>query len=188
MAYVGQTRSAALVRQLWELGIGECTVRGELPPRRHPWFFDNGAFGDWQAGKPFDEAQYRADVGAIRGSADRPRFLVLPDRVAGGLESLEESRRWLPELADVAPLAPSLAGLFVGGTLPWKIATGEAWVRAAHDLGLACHIGRCGNANRVRWARRIGADSIDSALPLWSEDNLGRFLRALNPKQMELLG
>jgi hypothetical protein len=40
---------------------------------------------------------------------------------------------------------------------------------------------------RVRWAQRIGADSIDSALPLWSDANLDRFLGALEPtKQHEL--
>jgi hypothetical protein len=44
-----------------------------------------------------------------------------------------------------------------------------------------------GTPDRVRWARRIGADSIDSALPLWSSDNLARFLRALEPEpQREL--
>lgn len=32
IAYVGQTRSRALVARLDQLGIGECVVRGELPP------------------------------------------------------------------------------------------------------------------------------------------------------------
>lgn len=36
MVYVGQTRSAKLVRRLWELGIGECTARGELPHSSSP--------------------------------------------------------------------------------------------------------------------------------------------------------
>lgn len=197
MIYVGQTRSAKLVRRLWSLGIGECTARGELPPRRHPWFYDNGAFGDWRAHKPFDATQFILDVDAIAGSADQPRWIVLPDLVAQGHESLAESARWIPQLApvaplylavqdgmaaaDVEPLAPQLKGLFVGGTLEWKIATGAAWVRAAHEFGLACHIGRVGTPDRIGWARRIGADSIDSSLPLWSEENLDRFLRALEP-------
>ncbi len=204
MVYVGQTRAAKLVRRLWELGIGECTARGELPPRRHPWFYDNGAFGDWKAGRDFDEAQFVADIEAIARSGDRPRFLVLPDLVARGQESLAVSARWAPRLSataplylavqdgmstsDVAPLAPQLAGLFVGGTLEWKIATGGTWVRAAHRLGLACHIGRVGTEDRIAWARRIGADSIDSSLPLWSEDNLRRFLRALEARQAEFAG
>lgn len=202
MVYVGQTRAAKLVRRLWELGIGECTQRGELPPRRHPWFYDNGAFGDWKAGRPFDVEQFNADVEAIKRSGDRPRFVVLPDLVAQGAASLAESARWIPRLApvaplylvaqdgmtpaDIAPLAAHLRGVFVGGTLGWKIRTGAEWVRGAHALGLACHIGRVGTAKRIRWAFRIGADSIDSSLPLWSEGNLDVFLRALERRQGEL--
>jgi hypothetical protein len=122
--------------------------------------------------------------------------------VAGGRESVSESARWVPELAGVAPLylavqdgmsaddvrelAPSCAGLFVGGTLEWKLATGARWVRAAHALGLACHVGRVGTMGRIAWARRIGADSIDSCLPLWSAAKLDRFLRALHSTQTEL--
>jgi len=49
------------------------------------------------------------------------------------------------------------------------------------------HIGRVGTAKRVRWARRIGASSIDSALPLWSADKLRTFVAALECRQMELL-
>jgi hypothetical protein len=201
MVFVGQTRSAKLVRRLWERGIGECTVRGELPPRRHPWFYDNGAFSDWRAGRPFDEAQFSADIEAVRRSGDTPRWIVLPDIVAGGRDSLIESARWIPSLnglaplylavqdgmsaEDVRPFAGRVAGLFVGGTLEWKVRTGAEWVCLAHSLGLRCHIGRCGSENRIAWARRIGADSIDSSLPLWSEENLDRFLRALEPAQTE---
>jgi hypothetical protein len=93
------------------------------------------------------------------------------------------------EPEDVAPVAHHFAGLFVGGTLAWKIKTAARWIRWAHAQArpLRCHIGRVGTPDRVRWARRIGADSIDSALPLWSSENLSRFLRALEPEpQREL--
>ena len=60
------------------------------------------------------------------------------------------------------------------------------WVKVAHELGVKCHIGRVGTARRVRWAARIGADSIDSALPLWSKENLAVFIDALGNKQTEL--
>lgn len=201
--YVGQTRSAKLVRRLWELGIGECTVRGELPPRRRPWFFDNGAFGDWRAERPFDEAQFVADIEAMRLAVDKPDFVVLPDRVAGGLDSLRESLGWVRRLWDFRlylavqdGMTPAdlpfneemlhVRGLFVGGTLEWKIRTGADWVKAAHRGGRQCHVGRVGTEDRIAWARRIGADSIDSSLPLFSEDNLRRFLRGLKGAQREL--
>jgi hypothetical protein len=201
--FVAQTRSAELVRRLWRLGFGECTLRGELPPRRHPWFYDNGAYSDWTAGRPFDSAQFLADVESIYLAIDRPEWIVLPDLVARGTDSLAFSLSWLHrlrglaplylavqdgmELSDVAPLFGGIAGIFVGGTLRWKVRTGEAWAQLAHANDRRCHIGRCGSVRRVRWAQRIGADSIDSALPLWSDANLDRFLNALEPtKQHEL--
>ena len=200
--YVSQTRSAELVRRLWELGIGECCVRGELPPRRHPWFYDNGAFADWNNGRPFDEATFVADLHRIYLAIDRPEWIVLPDIVTGGLASLRFSLSWRHRCKGLAPLylavqdgmhpedltdVRNIAGLFVGGSLEWKIRTGAKWVAAARTLGMKCHIGRVGTAKRVRWALRIGADSIDSALPLWSEENLGRFLGALEPSQQTSL-
>lgn len=202
--YLGQTRDAKLVRRLWKLGIGECTTRGRLPPRRHPWFYDNGAYEDWKAGAPFDEAAFLEDLDAIYRSIDRPEFIVLPDIVAGGRTSLKESRRWIHRCRGLAPLylavqdgmdptdidarlAGAISGLFIGGTLDWKIREGATWRELASALRLRCHIGRVGGPNRVRWAMRIGADSIDSSLPLFSEDNLQRFLRALEPSPQSQL-
>jgi hypothetical protein len=54
--YVGQTRSKRLIHQLEQLGFGECTLRGRLPPRRtrFGWFYDNGAFAD--CGRGFESA------------------------------------------------------------------------------------------------------------------------------------
>ena len=77
--------------------------------------------------------------------------------------------------------------LFVGGTIEWKLRTGHKWVELAHEQGIRCHIGRVGSMKRVIWARKIGADSIDSSLPLFSREKLDRFLRALTvPLQAEL--
>ncbi len=192
--YVGQTRSSELIGRLSELGFGECTNRGEVPPRRVPWFLDNGAFSDWRAKRAFDKGAFNATLARAGAFETLPDFVVLPDIVAGGKRSLRHSLGWLgrvggfpPYLAlqdgmserDVRPHVDELAGLFVGGTLEWKIATGARWVRFAHEAGLPCHIGRCGVASRVQWARRIHADSLDSTLPLWSKNNLSKFVGAL---------
>ena len=40
----------------------------------------------------------------------------------------------------------------------------------------------------VVWARHIGADSIDSALPLWSEQQFAAFCDALGVEIHEQLG
>ena len=202
MVYIGQSRGAKMIARLTELGFGEMTVRGELEPRRTPWAFDNGAFRDWKKGVPFDAVRFSRDVARIREMESRPDFVVVPDVVAGGVESLDVSLGWLDELAGVAPLylavqdgmgihhwhayADRFDGIFVGGTVPWKIRTGEGWVKAAHSTGKPCHVGRVGTGKRVRWARRIGVDSIDSCLPLFAERNLRNFLNGLNDPQEEL--
>jgi hypothetical protein len=202
--YVGQTRSRSLIARLAELGIGECTNRGELPPRRRPWFLDNGAFSDWRSGRDFDAEGFWSDLTSQDAASAPPDFVVCPDRVATGLESLAFSRLWLERCASARPdlryylavqdgmtradlgALDGFAGIFVGGTLPWKIETGASWVRAARELGVPCHVGRVGTAKRVRWAMRIGADSFDSSLPLWSEENLQSFLTALGSTQTEM--
>ena len=131
-----------------------------------------------------------------------PDFLVVPDLVAGGMDSLEFSLSWVKELQGVAPLylavqdgmgaysvAPHIAqfdGVFIGGTLKWKMRTGEEWVAFAHHYGKPCHIGRVGTAKRALWAMEIAADSIDSCVPLWSFDNLRVFKAAIDCGQLVL--
>jgi hypothetical protein len=121
----------------------------------------------------------------------------------GGMASLDFSLRWVPYLRGLAPLyfvvqdgmmpdqiGPAMgpfAGIFVGGSVAWKTKTGKQWVHFAHALDRKCHIGRVGSARRVRWARAIGADSIDSCLPLWSADKLRVFCAALVHPQLDLL-
>lgn len=202
IGYVGQTKSRALIAELRALGIGEATQPDEYPPRRSPWFQDNGAFKLWRAGVPFDERRFM-DVLTRMYLADatahaRPDFVVIPDKVAAGAESLAYSMTWVPRLRGCAPLAfvaqdgmteaevgqalssaSEIAVLFVGGTLEWKLATSAGWVKLAHQLGRRCHIGRVGTKPRVQWARAIGADSVDSCTPLFSRDNMRRWLEGL---------
>jgi hypothetical protein len=120
---------------------------------------------------------------------------VVPDIVAGGLASLDWSAFWRNTVpaefpaylavqdgmtaADVMPHLPRYSGIFVGGSLPWKLATGATWADLARVHGLGCHIGRVGTAARVRWASAIGATSVDSCLPLRHREHLTAFLAAL---------
>lgn len=201
IAYVGQTRGKKLTRELIRHGIGECTLPVEWPPRRVPYFLDNGAFPAWTANEPWDRCAFEEVLGLVEGYEAQPDFVVAPDVVAGGHVSLELSLEWLPRLGPPAYLAvqdgmeesrvrealtEGFAGVFVGGTLEWKLATGARWVEFAHELGLRCHIGRVGTADRVQWAAEIGADSIDSSLPLWSAENLRRFTEALEVSRAQV--
>lgn len=207
MVYVGHTCSGWMLGECRRLGFGEMTVRGELPPKRTPWAFDNGAFRDWRRGKPFASDLFRRSLERLSDMPEPPAFVVAPDVVAGGVQSLGCSLHWLPTLrkhtdapvylavqdgmleGDASCVIDEFQGVFVGGSPAWKIETGAAWVTWAHSLDRPCHIGRCGTANKVHWARRIGADSIDSCLPLRSADNLRRFVDALGepPRGLPLL-
>jgi hypothetical protein len=173
-------------------------VRGKLRGRRlDRWAYDNGAYEDWRAKRPFDRRQFLRDLRSIAAGGPQPDFVVLPDRVAAGLQSLQLSMRWLRRLrrkgldrwplylavqngmaADDIPWS-EVAGVFIGGTNDWKASTAATWVAAAHQHGLPCHYARCGTGRKVDHAKGIKADSLDSCLPLWSAANLRQFLRAL---------
>jgi hypothetical protein len=196
LVYIGQTKGRRMRAILDTHGWGEMCVREEYPPKREPWAFDNGAFKDWRNGKPFDTRRYELALERLALDGRRPDFLVVPDIIAGGKASLDFSARWVESLRPLAPLylvvqdgmepddvVPFLrpyAGIFVGGQLEWKLRTGAMWVEFAHSYGRACHIGRAGTPKRARWCRRIGVDSIDSALPLWSFAKMAAFVHAVN--------
>lgn len=143
------------------------------------YFQDNGAYSAWNNKTSFDHTAFLRSLDKF----PNPDFVVLPDIVEGGLESLKFSIKWLDiidflgykrnfylavqdgvEEEDIPKwLLERIKGIFVGGSMDWKHDTGEAWVRFAHRHGLKCHIGRVGVLKYVMWAFRIGADSIDSA-------------------------
>lgn len=196
--YVGQTRAQGWIRLLESYGFGECVGPGEFPPRRVPYFTDNGAFVAWQAGKDFNATKFEALLEGVWRHHVSPDFMVAPDIVAGGLASLALSVAWLPKMlplkrpvylvvqdgmepTDVKAELEPFAGVFVGGSLQWKLKTARDWVDFAHINQRKCHIGRMGTTGRVRAALRWGADSIDSCLPLFSQGNLERFLRGFRP-------
>lgn len=168
------------------------------------YFYESGAFEDFKAGRShFDETTYLVEILNLADlpPEEQPDFAVLPDVVAGGLASLELSVRTLDRLenfgggagvklpwalvvqdgmaADDLPWDRAWEVLFVGGSTQWKLDTASGWVREGALHGRAVHVGRVGSAARVRWARAIGATSIDSSLCLWSEAHLDRFARAL---------
>lgn len=202
--YLGQTRSKKLIQQLTLLGFGECCVREEFPPRRVPYLLDNGAYKDFTRGEKFDGDKWAKCLTKLHASKiQRPDFIVCPDIVAGGMESLTFSKSHVFTLRFIAPVYLAVqdgmngsavganmhlySGIFVGGSSQWKERTGRFWVELAHSLGKPCHIGRVGTVRKVLWARAINADSIDSSFPLWSAEHLEAFVDVLKgeylPKQ-----
>lgn len=179
--YVGGAgaRAALKIMKRDQLGRMVTAVSYKHPIQGIPWALDNGAYSAWRQGKPFDAAQFlKAFAKAFHGDPE-PDFVVVPDIVAGGLKSLRFSNAWATSLDKwphlylavqdgmtrnrVKPHLDLYDGLFVGGTLEWKLKTAEAWVTLAHQYGLPAHIGRVGTYERLAWAQRIGADSVDSS-------------------------
>jgi hypothetical protein len=198
--YCGDTRSRRLLAEFRARGWGAVAIRGRLHKRRlSPWFYDNGAFEDWRAKRGFDAEAYSRDLDTIarEHADDPPDFLVAPDVVGAGPASLALSTEWLPTLRpygwpvylavqdgieespDLALALAAFDGVFLGGTLPWKLRSAPHWAEACRRLGKPFHFARCGTAKRVAFAQALRCDSLDSSLPLWSRANLAVFSRAV---------
>lgn len=109
------------------------------------WVADCGAWFDFINGLPFNEEQFEAFLVWIELQAVSPRWILLPDIVAGGRQSLELSLRWsnrclavgapLVLIAvqdgmapnDLAPLIGPQVGIFLGGSTEWKLETAVMW-------------------------------------------------------------
>ena len=141
---------------------------------------DNGAWSDFQAGRPFDADEYDRYLGWVEAQAHPFDFLVLPDIVAGGLESLALSLRYLNRCLSVAPLvliavqdgmehddlAPLVGpnvGIFLGGSTPWKLARMADWGTFCAARGCYYHVARVNTMKRMFAAIAAGAHSIDGS-------------------------
>lgn len=179
-------------RTMREHNIGSLVCPGEWPPVAYPWVLDNAAFRAFRRNEMWDSCAF--ECAAYRASLypERPYFVVAPDVVCGGDKSLILSEYWLPKLRryglvtylavqdGMSPRDPApFDGIFIGGSVPWKLSMAPEFVRVAHAVGKPCHIGRMGTPERVEMARRWGADSIDSSAPFWTKAKMAAFLEAI---------
>lgn len=136
---------------------------------------DNGAWSAYQSGEAWAALKFVLLVVALGSGA---AFIVLPDIVGGGAESLRLSLDWLPVLRwygvrllipvqdgmqpeGVAPYLDEQVGIFVGGTTEWKLATMAMWAQLARECGAYCHVGRVNTAKRIKQCQLAGVDSFD---------------------------
>ena len=170
-------------------------------PHNFPYYaVDNGAFSAWVNEKEWNPDPFLNLLELSQKSTRPPDMVVVPDKVASGRESLDFSLNWIKqlpeigtryylavqdgmEISDIIPVIELFGGLFVGGTLEWKYETAPDWVELAHDHRKPCHIGRIGTWDRIVWASRIGADSIDSSS--WAQNKSYHHLK--NAKMQEVL-
>lgn len=175
MAYAAHTGTRRNLAALAEAGWSLLLSPGKPKDARFRWACDNGAWGAFQHGETFDVAAFERH---IADHGDGAEFIVVPDIVAGGIESLRMSLDWLPRLAgvdrrrllavqdgmtagDIAPHLSPTVGVFVGGSTEWKLSTMRAWGQLARRHGAYLHVGRVNTIRRIRLCQDAGADSFD---------------------------
>ena len=167
------------------------------PYEGEPWGFDNGAYGWWIRGEPFNEELYKKRLDRAY-HAGKPYLAITPDIVGEGENSLGYSLAWIERLpsewawylavqdgmtADmVETIIDKFSGLFLGGTNHFK-SKAYFWKRLAHRHGKKFHYGRAGTARKIQDALMIGADSADSAFPLWTHARLAETIRYVNREE-----
>lgn len=160
------------------------------PPEWMPYALDNGAFGAFTRGEPWQHGPFMELVRRAAEHQDPPRWVVVPDVVADRDATLRQWDEWAPRLMPLGwPLAfavqdgmtardvPAEAEvIFVGGSTKWKWATVGRWCAT----GRRVHVGRV-NGYRGLWdCHDAGAESCDGTGWLRGDQEqlagLGRYL------------
>lgn len=168
----GTRRNLARLRNAgWHLLV---QATGVHDAHGFPYAIDNGAWTAHQSNIPFQEEPF---LRLVKKMGDRAEWIVVPDIVGAGLESLRFSERWLSRLswpapvllavqdgvqpADVTSIVGSDLGLFVGGSTEWKERTLMQWGELAEERSTYLHVGRVNTARRIRLCGDAGVDSFD---------------------------
>lgn len=168
------------------------TCGGVSPPVREgrPWAADNGCFGG-----RYDHERYVRYLTAHQPHRETCLFVTVPDVVADAKATRDLWGQYSGPLAQIGlPLAwvaqdgatpddiPTCACVFIGGTTEFKVSEQAASiVDAARAKGLWVHIGRVNSRRRIRWARSVGACSVDGTCERFAgrEETIRRFCATL---------
>lgn len=206
LVLLGETRSRRNLAVLQARSWGRIFLyRRPTPYPFEPWAFDNGAFGAFCRKQPFPEVEFlrRLEIATGPRTLSDPIFGVLPDIVAGGCTSLQFSAAWFTKLQgidwpwylavqdgmtieDVRPFCRSVSGLFLGGTTEFK-STAPEWARLAHSNQIRFHYGRASTPAKLSHAFHSGADSCDTAFPLWTQTRMDAFQAQYDSLHKEFL-
>lgn len=153
-----------------------------------PYIVDNGVFQSAMRGVEWSPEPWLKLLDLAADQPFPPDFVVLPDVYNDAEATLARHREHIDAVAyrglrPAAVLQPGMdvetqvtladrigaAVVFVGGENRWKRAVGDELTAAAHERGMAVHIGNPGVPGGLKWAQRIGADSVDTASIVASE-------------------
>ena len=167
-------KSSAQIRELraegWHIGrlLGPRDRKPDVDGM--PWAADNDAFSG------FDQERYVRMLEAIAG-VPGCLFVSAPDVVGDWRATLNLYDDYGWQIHDVGQPAAyvlqdgqpvdmvpwdTCEAVFIGGSTEWKLGP-EPYelAQAARARGKHVHLGRCNTMRRVRYAHRIGAQSID---------------------------
>ena len=184
LIYTGGTLDEAKhdMMKKYDMGIMISSTPAIICPKGYSKFrcaLDNGAFSCFYRGYPFQEdVFFKTMQTAFRNGIDLD-FIVCPDIVCGGINSLDFSAKWARKLEGCPNLALAVQDgmleksvtpdilryfkyIFVGGSEEWKWETARDWRRFADKWKKKLHIGRVGTLDNLISARDVGADSVDS--------------------------
>lgn len=158
-------------------GCGWCLTPDNNRENEGPYFLDNGAFAAYKNTQQYDPERFYK---LLQRFPDYD-FAVVPDIVCGGLTSLKWSLSFMEtslfkgpaylavqdgmKASDVIPFLDKFQGIFVGGSIPWKMQTMRMWSDYAHLYKLKCHVGRIGTYEGFIQAHFAGVDSVDTTTP-----------------------
>lgn len=198
IAYASRTGTRRNLEALrsagWRLLI---SARGVLSHEGFPYAIDNGAWTAHQNQEPFDVAAFEK---ALEWGGDKADWVVLPDIVAGGMDSLKMSMSWAKRISGTCPMllavqdgiepedvesmvGPDL-GIAVGGTTEWKELSIPRWGRLAQKKGAYLHVLRVNTCRRIDICRDAGVDSFDGSSVSRFAVNLPRLDRARRQKSL----
>ena len=186
IAYASNTGTKKNLAVMREAGWRILLTPDNPKPREGMRFaIDNGAWKargiDLRPGQeqqPFDGDGFTNLVEEHGGAAD---FVVVPDIVAGGMESLQFSLGWLSkgplknlvnlllpvqDGMDVSAVGKVLRrypylGIFLGGSTEWKLRTMYGWGMVAAAMARYYHVGRVNTVRRIRLCAEAGVSSFD---------------------------
>ena len=178
IAYASRTGTRRNLAALWGAGWRLLvSAKGVLRDEGFRYALDNGAWSAHQRGLMFDKAAFKAACRWALANEHPPDWVVAPDVVGRGYESLLSSVCWLPALRvfprvliavqdglnqrHVRPWLSSRVGIFLGGSTEWKLATMRQWGALAREVGCYYHVGRVNSARRIRMCQDAGAHSFD---------------------------
>lgn len=180
--YLGIVGSKKVQSFAEEHSCGWClTPDNARPVPNGTYFLDNGAFTAWKNNTVWNENKFKVLVSKYPNYD----FVVAPDIVCGGNDSLTQSCKYIEKIPGPLYLAVQdgmdaktineyvdlFDGLFVGGSIPWKFSTARMWADIAHLHGKKCHAGRVGTWEGFIHMHFCGVDSVDTTTASRHQDD-----------------